>query len=77
MKKLIMMLMMAAFCFSASAMDVPQQDTTKTSRDTSKKQMKKKPASKTKSMKKKNSSKKDSLKNSDNRTDTTTRPMHK
>ena len=77
MKKLLMILMMSAFCFSASAIDVPQQDTTKTSKDSTKKQMKKKPTSKTKSMKKKSSSKKDSLKNKDNRTDTTMRPMQK
>jgi Flp pilus assembly protein TadB len=77
MKKLLMILTLSAFCFSASAMQSPQQDKTKTSQDSTKKQMKKKSATKTKGMKKKNSSKRDSLKNTDRRTDTTTRPLHK
>jgi Ni/Co efflux regulator RcnB len=77
MKKFLMILTLAAFCFSASAVEVPQQDSTKTSQDTTKKQMKKKSATKTKGMKKKGTTKKGSKTNEDRKTDTTTRPVHK
>jgi hypothetical protein len=76
MKKLLMMLILSGFCFSASATEVLHQDTT-TRQDTTKRQIKKKTIGKTKNMKKKNWSKKDSLKNKDQRTDTTTRPIQK
>lgn len=77
MKKLLMILMLAGFSMSAFANDVPQQDTTKTSQNKTKKQMKKKPTSKSKPMKKSSTSKKDTMKNSNGRTDTTGRPMQK
>jgi len=77
MKKFLMILTMAAFCLSASAVEVPQQDSTKTTQDSTKKQMKKKPMSKTKGMKKKTTMKKGSKTNMDRKTDTTTtRPMN-
>ena len=75
MKKLITMMMLAAFCCSAYAIDVPQQDTTKTRQDTAKKSMKKKTDKKT--MKKKDWYRKDSLKNKDPKRDTTVRPPQK
>jgi len=75
MKKLITMMMLAAFCWSASATTVPQQGTTRTRQDTTKKATKKKPGKKT--MKRKDWSKKDTLKNQHPKRDTTVRPPQK
>jgi len=76
MKKLLMILMLSAFSYAASATYLPQQDTVKSRQDTTRKHTSKKYPTKKKTMKKKNWPKKDTLnKNKNQKTDTTARPI--
>jgi hypothetical protein len=76
MKKLMMILMLSAFCLSASANEVLQQDTTKTRQDTTRKHGSKNSPAHKKPMKK-NGSKQDTLKRNGQRRDTTVTPPQK
>lgn len=74
MKRLLMTMLLGAFCWTASAMDGPQQDTTKNRQDTTKKHMKKKSPADKKNKKKDWSKKQDSLKKNPRKIDTITPP---
>lgn len=75
MKRSILTLLLTAFCITAFAMDVPQQDTTKVKQQHAKKMGKKSSKKKMKEWKKTDGTGRDTMNNKTGRMDSTVRPM--
>lgn len=75
MKRSILTLLLAAFCITAFAMDVPQQDTTKVKQQHAKKMGKKTSKKKMKNWKKTDGTGRGTMNNKTGQIDSTVRPM--
>ena len=75
MKRSLLTLLLTAFCFTAFAMDVPQQDTTKVKQQHAKKMAKKSSKKKMKDWKKTDGTGRDTMNNKTGQVDSTVRPM--